>query len=102
MNEWMHIAGAFAAGGLLAGAYLAALWHTIRALPHSRHPAVFALISLFGRLGVLLAGFYIVSQGRWAPLVAAVAGFTLVRMIVTGRVRPHTARLGDSEEASTG
>lgn len=102
MSEWMHITGAFVAGGLLAGAYLAALWHTIRALPHSRHPAALTLISLFGRLGVLLAAFYMVSQGRWAPVVAAVAGFTLVRMIVTSRVRPRTARRSDTGEASTG
>ena len=52
----------------------------------SERPALWFLGSLLLRTGVILAGFYFVSQGHWSRLVACLLGFLIARVIVVRRL----------------
>ncbi|AOY90202.1 hypothetical protein BKP64_07795 [Marinobacter salinus] len=79
----------FALGVALGLAFLGGLWLTVRRLGEARHPGLLMMSSLFLRLGITLAGFYVVAQyGDWQHLLAAVAGFTLPRLLIAHRIRP--------------
>jgi F1F0 ATPase subunit 2 len=83
------------AGAVLGTLFFAGLWWTVRALPGSRHPALLMFGSYMGRMAVLLAGFYLLGAGDWRRLVAALAGFILVRILILPIVksRATTARI---------
>jgi F1F0 ATPase subunit 2 len=70
---------AFVAIGAAIGAlYFGRLWLTIRQLPRLNHPLshpmLWLLAGTFARLALVLAAFFLVSQGQWARLVACLAG----------------------------
>ncbi len=94
MMTWMQsldpgiLAAAFAAGVGLGGFYFIALWRTVKRLAVTRHPARLMLLSFVVRLAVLLAGLYIVMDGHWERLAAAMVGFLLIRKILTVRLGP--------------
>lgn len=70
------------AGGLgLGAAYLAALWFTLRALPRVNQPMTFLIATTAVRLGILFAGFYVISAGRGDMLLASLLGFFLMRIL---------------------
>ena len=52
----------------------------------SERPALWFLGSLLLRTGVILAGFYFVSQGHWSRLGACLLGFVVARVIVVKRL----------------
>lgn len=71
-------------GMVLGAVYFYALWVTIRRLPQARHPALLLLASALLRLGMLFTGLYFVTAGgHWEPLLAAVAGVILSRILLT-------------------
>lgn len=76
----------FLAAGLLAGMfYHWGLWLTVRALPGSPRPALLSVLSFAGRMGAVLAFFYLaVRAGPWS-LGAAVAGFLAARAVSVRR-----------------
>jgi F1F0 ATPase subunit 2 len=79
---------AFAAIGAVLGAlYFGGLWLTIRQLPRLSHPMLWLLISTLTRLGLVLAAFYLVSQGQWQRLLACLAGFVAMRFYLLHRAR---------------
>ena len=69
----------FLAGGLLGVFFFGGLWWTVQKGVTSESPAVWFLGSLLLRTGVILAGFYFVSQGHWSRLVACLLGFLIAR-----------------------
>ena len=78
----------FALGALLAALYLISLWFTVRGIRRGRHPALWLLTSLILRMGLLVIVFYfIVGDGQWERLLAALAGFITLRTITLRRVR---------------
>jgi F1F0 ATPase subunit 2 len=88
VNDWLTLLTPFLLGALLGGLYLAALWLTVRRLTRVRRPALWLLGSTLLRLGLLLAGFwYILGDGHWQRLLAALAGFIVVRALTLGQVR---------------
>lgn len=93
-----------AAGLLLGVLFFGGLWWTIRRGLSSKQPTLWFLGSLILRLGITLAGFYLVSAGRWERLVACLAGFIVARYIVKrliGRLPvAQTAALEESGNAS--
>ena len=64
------------------------LWLTVRRLTTARRPVLMSLSSFFGRLAVVLLGFYFVMGGRWERLIACLVGFLAVRVVVMRRWGP--------------
>ena len=60
---------------------------TVRRLPSARSPMPIALASFVARTAVVLVGFYVVMGGRWESMLACLAGFFLVRLVMVRRMR---------------
>jgi F1F0 ATPase subunit 2 len=82
MNEWLTLALAGMAGLLLGAIFFGGLWWTIRLGVTSKRPALLFPGSMLLRIGVVIAGFYVVSDGHWQRLLACLFGFGLARFIV--------------------
>ena len=88
MNQLIPLFLAFVAGIVVGLFYFGGLWLTVQRLPQTRRPAVLSLVSLFIRLSLTLAVFYLVMAGRWERLLACLAGFLLMRLLLVRRWRP--------------
>jgi F1F0 ATPase subunit 2 len=74
---------AFLLGLVLSGFYFGLLWLTVRQLEHRQRPEVFLLLSLLLRLFLLLSCFYLILHyASWPPLLAALAGFMTLRVLL--------------------
>src|SRR5271165_7316899 len=82
MNDILALALAFFGGALLGTFFFGGLWWTVQKGVASERPALWFLGSLLLRTGVILAGFYSVSQGHWTRLAVCVLGFLIARIIV--------------------
>ena len=88
LNSLVILIMMFALGALIAGVYLSSLWLTVQRISRGRHPALWLVSSLVVRMGLLLTAFYfIVSDGHWERLLAALAGFVILRTFAIRRVR---------------
>lgn len=87
MNETLALVLAWAAGGVLGTIFFGGLWWTVGKIVSSKQPASWLLGSLLLRMGIVLAGFYFVSDGRWNRLVACLVGFLFARLLVTWLTR---------------
>ncbi len=77
------------AGGMIGLMYFSGLWRTVQRLTVSARPYRLVAVSFVGRLILALGGFYLLMDGSWERLAAALGGFILVRAImvkVLGRV----------------
>jgi F1F0 ATPase subunit 2 len=79
----MTLSVSFIAGVALGGFYFTALWKTVRRLPTCEHPVRLMLISFVMRAAVLAGGLYLIMNGHWERLAAAVAGLMVMRIILT-------------------
>ena len=86
MIDLLALALAFLAGALLGVLFFGGLWWSIQKGVVSDRPALWFLGSLLLRTGLILAGFYFVSQGHWSRLVACLVGFLIARIIVVRRL----------------
>lgn len=91
MNEFMSLALAMVAGVVLGAIFFGGLWWTVRKAVSSPQPAPWFLGSLLLRTGIIFAGFYVVSGGRWDRLLACFAGLVMARFIVTLLTGPPVA-----------
>lgn len=82
VNDLFHLTTAFAAGVILGAFYFYGLWLTVQRLPSARRPVVMSLSSFFGRLAVLLVGFYFVTAGQWQRLLVCLIGFLAARIVL--------------------
>ena len=82
-GESLHLIAALAAGIGLGAVYLGALWITVCRLPRLKHGGVWLLGSAWLRIGLLLAAWYWVSDGRWERLLACLLGFVAIRFAAT-------------------
>lgn len=82
MNPVVLLAFSFFGGALLGLFYFNNLWNTTRKAVDEGRQGVFLLTSYFIRTAVVLAGFFIIMSGSWERVVAALAGFILMREIV--------------------
>lgn len=85
------------AAGMLTGIfYFGGLWLTVRRLISSRRPALLMLTSFAVRTTLALVLFYVAMDGRWLRLVVSMAGFLIMRQILTWVLGPgsKTARSG--------
>jgi F1F0 ATPase subunit 2 len=95
---WMGAAvwtgAAFAGGALLGLAYFAGLWWTVARARHARRPQALLAASFFVRAALTVGALLLIMGDDVVRLVAALAGFLLMRTLVLWRVRQglHGAR----------
>ena len=88
MNETLILGLAGTAGLLLGAFFFGGLWWTVNRGVSSPQPVIWFLGSFLVRMGVTLAGFYVVSGGRWERLMMCLLGFIVARAGVTLMTRP--------------
>src|SRR5580658_8600659 len=86
MNDLPDLALGFLAGALLGALFFGGLWWTVQKGVASERPALWFLGSLLLRTGLILGGFYFVSQDHWPRFVACLIGFLIARVIVMKRL----------------
>ncbi len=89
-----RLAAALLGGCVLSLLMFGGLWWTLRRLPASRRPWLFALVSFWVRLIVVAIGFYLICAGDWRRAVASLVGFWMGRTLLVHRFaspsRPRT------------
>ena len=82
MSDIPALALAFVAGTILGAIFFGGLWWTVQRGMTSESPALWFFGSLLLRTGMILTGFYFVSQNHWSRLVMCLLGFLIARLIV--------------------
>lgn len=68
--------------GLVAGViFFGGLWITVRKLPSTSYPALWALVSFSIRLLMVVIGFYLVVGNSWEKALWMLLGFITIRMV---------------------
>ncbi len=83
MHELFNTAVPLIAGLALGAFFFGGLWWTVRKGLTSDHPATWFLVSQLSRMAVTLFGFYFVADGQWQRVLLCLAGFLIVRVVVT-------------------
>ncbi|MDF1748707.1 MAG: ATP synthase subunit I [Alphaproteobacteria bacterium] len=77
------------AGLALGTVFFVGLWWTVRRALTAQQPGLLVLGSMLARTGLVVVGFYSVSDGNWKQLLFCLAGFIIARLIWV-RVLPKT------------
>ncbi|MCU0575042.1 MAG: ATP synthase subunit I [Syntrophobacteraceae bacterium] len=92
MGEWVNriveYSRVLAAGMLVGAFYFGGLWWTVRRVARSRRPGLLMLASYWLRTAVALALFYVIMEGGWVRLVVCLAGFLVMRQLLTWILGP--------------
>jgi len=88
MDEWLIVSLALMAGVLLGAIFFGGLWWTVQKGVSSKQPAIWFFGSLLLRMSIVLAGFYVVSNGHWERLLMCLLGCVIARFIVTRLTSP--------------
>jgi F1F0 ATPase subunit 2 len=92
MSEALHLAPAVVAGLLLGAIFFGGLWWTVRFRLGRERPALWFVGSMVLRLGITVAGFYLVGREDWRQLLACLLGFVTARVATTWLTRQRTAK----------
>ena len=94
--NWLELGTIFAVASLLSLVYYGGLWLTLQqlflakpeggALAWWRQPVVFVTLSFVLRTLLVVFGLYLITSGQFLPLLVAMAGFVLVRMLLLQRI----------------
>ena len=87
-SSGMQLCVSAVAGLLLGSFYFGGLWLTVRKLPGFGNPGILILGSFVVRLLVTMCGMYLVMDGKWERLVTCLAGFLLMRIVLTRLLGP--------------
>jgi F1F0 ATPase subunit 2 len=101
MSDILALALALVVGALLGAFFFGGLWWTVQKGVVSESPALWFLGSLLLRTSLILAGFYLVSQGHWSRLVVCLLGFLIARVIVVNRLTRAPAEAPTQLEEET-
>ena len=100
MIEAVTLVLAWAAGGMLGAVFFGGLWWTVRKGVSSDRPALWFFGSLLVRTGIVLVGFYLVSNDDWQRLAPCLVGFVMAQLLVTRLTRSmKNRRIGPAKEA---
>ena len=88
MNEAWNWVLAAVAGLLLGAVFFGGLWWTVRRGVASTRPVSWFAGSLLLRMGIALAGLYVVGHGQWQRLLSCLLGFIVARFVVMWATRP--------------
>ncbi len=87
MTDFLSLAPALVAGGLLGGFFFAGLWWTIRKGLVSQSPVLWFFGGMMLRMGITLAGFYYAGGEDWRRWLSCLTGFFVARHVVNRLVR---------------
>lgn len=76
----------FLAGCGLGAFFYGGLWWTLKRLPGMSQPQLMVLVSFLIRAAVTVAGIWYATEGQWSRVAAALAGFILLRIILTKKL----------------
>jgi F1F0 ATPase subunit 2 len=82
MSPVLLLMVSFFGGALLGVFYFHSLWNTVKKVTDEGKQGMFLITGYFIRTAIVLAGFYMIMSGRWERIVAALAGFILMREIM--------------------
>jgi F1F0 ATPase subunit 2 len=88
-REAAALALACAAGLALGAFYFGTLWLTVQKAQSMRRPALLFFAGGFARVAVVVVSFYFIMDGKWQRLLACLAGFIVMRVILVKRLRPE-------------
>lgn len=92
MGEWVNriveYSGVLAAGTVVGAFYFGGLWWTVRRVARSRRPGLLLLASYWLRTATALTLFYVIMDGDWLRLVVCLAGFLVMRQLLTWILGP--------------
>ena len=83
MSETLMILSAGVAGIGLGVLFFGGLWLTVKRCVSAQRPGLLAFVSLIVRMGVILAGFYVVAGAQWQRMLACLVGFVVARFLAT-------------------
>lgn len=92
MNEFITMALAWVAGGVLGAVFFGGLWWTVRKGVTSKHPALWFFISMSLRMTIAVVGFYFIGSADWKRLLVCLLGFIMARLAVTWLTRSPTEK----------
>ncbi|HTA65431.1 MAG TPA: ATP synthase subunit I [Xanthomonadaceae bacterium] len=92
MNETLALSCTSGAGFVLGAVFFGGLWWTVRKALSSRHVALWLIGGGVLRMGIALAGFFLVADGHWERLLTCLLGFLAARVAVTWLTRVSRAR----------
>jgi F1F0 ATPase subunit 2 len=72
----------FVLGGLIGWIYFSGLWETVRRLPEAQNPHLLMIFSFAARTLFALGGFFILTDGQWERMAAAITGFSIVKAVL--------------------
>ncbi|MGD8593388.1 MAG: ATP synthase subunit I [Gammaproteobacteria bacterium] len=99
MNELPMLILMFLAGAVLGVGYFAGLWFTVRRIHSQERPAIWLAMSFFVRMGLLIAAFYwLLGDARWDHLLAALAGFLILRSLTIRHIRRNMPLSNSKQE----
>lgn len=93
------VVAALFSGIVLGLLYFGGLWLTVRRMSTARSPALLFLVSFLVRAALVVAGVYLIMDGRWERAAACMAGLLIARTLVCRTVRPQEPE--SNEPAST-
>jgi F1F0 ATPase subunit 2 len=82
MNETLMLVVAAAVGLVLGAVFFGGLCWTVRKGVPSSRPALWFVVSMLLRTGIVLVGFYSIGGGQWQRLLVCLLGFVIARFIV--------------------
>ncbi|NPV07383.1 MAG: ATP synthase subunit I [Anaerolineae bacterium] len=94
MSSALGLALSGLAGVVLGLLFYGGLWLTLDRLTATRSPALLVLTSFLVRTLLAVAGFLLLSGGRWERLLACLAGFIVARLALVKALGPATDRAG--------
>jgi F1F0 ATPase subunit 2 len=100
VNETLNLILALVAGLLFGMIFFGGLWWTVQKGISSNRSAFWFLGSLLLRVGIVVAGFFLVSAGQWERLLACLLGFGMMRLIVTRITRVAENSSGLAKESA--
>lgn len=92
MNEPLSLVFALIAGLMFGAIFFGGLLWTVRKGVSAKHPALWFMVSMVLRTGIVVTGFYFVLGDDWRRLLAGLFGFIVARSVVI-RLTQQKSRL---------
>ncbi len=92
LNAGILNTAVFLWGVVLGVFYFGGLWLTVRRLSIVNHQALWMISSFFIRNLLVVVGFYPVVVQGWQQTLICLAGFIVIRFIMTQRIKVQTSQ----------